>query len=353
MSEQYTTLEESPGMLKAFAAAGLEPDVDANTGDDTQSETAKNGSDTQSGDTSSGTNSTDTISGGAGKDSLSGKLDGGKKSTKEEKGKDTSDPNDLKLTDGTVIKAGPERRWYEDGRIAKQKLGIAESNVTRLNGELGTLKTKYDTLEATVKSIGLEDPAQVSSAVKLYKDLARDLPGTMQKLLAEAKAMGHTFEGVGGSIDTAAISNLIDARMPKASQEQKQPTREEIDAQSTKDVQEFVTQFPDAVTHEAHIAALIDRSVEIGKPISLTDAYFLLKERVVADGFDWAKPIGPQVEARKQTQAKTETKPRTGGRSVIERTPVDPNEIIQPERELDSDSIVSAAMRENGLNPGR
>lgn len=353
MSENYTTLEESPGMMKAFANAGIEADVDANTGDN--SETASNGTSTESGGTVSGSNTSDKIEGDAGKDSLSSKPDGGKKSTKEEKGKDTSDPNDLKLQDGTVIKAGPERRWYEDGRIAKQKLGISEGNVTRLNGELGTLKTKYETLEATVKSIGLEDPQQVSSAVKLYKDLARDLPGTMQKLLAEAKALGHTFEGVGGAIDAAAITNIIDARMPKQStQEQKQPTKEEIETQSAKDVNDFVTQFPDAVTHEGHIAALIDRSVEIGKPISLTDAYFMLKERVVADGLDWAKPLGPQLEARKQTQTKQpDPKPRTGGRSILDTAPVDPKDQIQPERELDSDSIVSAAMRENGLNPGR
>jgi hypothetical protein len=95
MSESYTTLEESPGMMKAFENAGIEPEVNEEAGNETQS-----GTDTESG-TDSGTQQTDKIEGAAGKDSLSGKSDGGKKSGKEEKGKVAGDPNDLKLPDGT------------------------------------------------------------------------------------------------------------------------------------------------------------------------------------------------------------------------------------------------------------
>lgn len=344
MSEQRDALENSPGMMKAFENAGI---VEDNTED--KSNEAQDGSDTKGGDTNAGTDKTDKVEGDAGKDSLSGKPDGGKKQGKEEKGKDVVDPNDLKLADGTVVKAGAERRHYETAKIAQQKLGIAHTELNDIRAKNTQLETKYTELSNTVKQLGFEDPTQVASAVTLYKDLTRDPKGTMIKLLAEMKALGHTFEGVGGTIDTAALQQLLDARLPnQSSQEQQKPTQEQVNEQATKDVQEFVGRFPDAITHEAHIAALIDRSVEIGKPLSLTDAYFMLKERVVADGLDWSKDLGPQIEARKTTPKQPDVKPRTQGRAV-DASAVDPDKVIQPERDMDSDSIVRAAMQEAGF----
>lgn len=347
MSEQRDTLETSTGMMRAFENAGIvdEKPEAAEEGSDNETKT---GTDTESGNTTSGSEGTDKVEGAVGKDSLGSKTDGDKKPGKEKETKDAGNPGDLKLTDGSVVKAGAERRHYESAQIARQKLGLAETALTTKTTEFDTLKTKYDELSSTIAKVGLEKPEEVSAAVTLYKDLNRDPAGTMKKLLAEMKALGHTFEGIGSEIDNAAITAIIDARLPKTSQEHQALTPEQVNEQASKDVNEFMTKFPDAITHEQHIAALIDRSVENGKPISLQDAYFLLKERVVADGLDWSKPIGPQVEARKTTQ-QTQQKPRTPGRTAADTTIVDPNNVIQPEKELDTDSIVRAAMQESGL----
>jgi hypothetical protein len=90
--------------------------------------------------------------------------------------------------------------------------------------------------------------------------------------------------------------------------------------------------------------------VQTGNPLSLQDAYFALKQRVINDGLDWSKDLGPQLEARKQAgQQQQQTKPRNQGRSNVDPNPVDPTKVIQPEREMDSDSIVRAAMQEAGF----
>ena len=344
MSEKYTTLEESPGMLKAFANAGLEPETNENEAGD---ENAENGSETQSGGTDAGSSETNQVQGDPGKDSLGGKLDGRTKQGKEEKGKVADNPGDLKLADGTVIKAGAERRHYETAQISKQRLGLVQDQLNTVQQKYSSLETKYNALESTVKQLGFENPAEVTSAITLYKDLARDPVGTLQKLLAEVKGLGHNIDGIGAGVDTAAIRNMLNEKLP-TSQEQQGPTQEQINEQAAQEVQTFIARFPDAITHEAHIAALIDRSLELGKPLSLSDAYFMFKERVVNDGYDWNKPLGPQIEARKTPQTQ-ETKPRTQGRAPVNAPQIDPTKVVHPERELDSDSIVRAAMAENGF----
>lgn len=347
MSENYTTLEDSPQMLKHFEIAGIETEEDkggeSTSGTSTESST----------ESTSGKDATDKVEGAPGKDSLSSKPDGRTKQGKEEKGKDTSDPNDLKLADGSVVKAGQERRWYERGKITEQKLTNTQAQLNTITQARDTLKTKYDELASTVSKIGLEKPEQVNDAITLYKDLARDPVGTMTKLLAELKGMGHSFEGIGGAVDTLAIQAHIDRKLP-TSEERKVPTKEEIDNEAAQEVATFITQYPDAVTQETHIAALMDRSQEAGKPLSLEQAYFALKERVVDAGFDWSKPLSPQIEARKAAAAgaapKVETKPRTSGRTAVDNNPIDPSKVVNPERDLDSDSIVRAAMKENGFD---
>lgn len=348
MSESYTTLEDSPGMLKAFENAGIEPDAGNANGEETQS-----GANTETGGTDTGSSETDKIEGASGKDQLGSATDGGKKPDgKEKKAKDAGDPNDLKLADGSIVKAGAERRHYETAQLTKQQLGISRGETASVRSQMAGLQTKYDELSSTISKIGMEKPEDVSAAVNLYKDINRDPQGTMVKLLAEMKAKGYTFEGIGGQIDTAALQNILDARLPSKQEQQQGLTKEQVDEQATRDVTEFIGRFPDAVTHEGHIAALIDRSVQMGKPMSLTDAYFALRERVIADGLDWSKDLGPQLEARKQSQQQQQQpgpKPRAGARTVIDANPTDQAKNIVPERDMDSDSIVLAAMQEHGL----
>lgn len=342
MSESF---EKSPSMEKIFSDAGIEPDVvDEGTGNDTTSATEVKGS-----DTTGSTAPTSEVKGAPGKDSVGDGTDGVKKPGKEKETKVTDNPGDLKLADGSVVKAGAERRHYETAQIARQQLNAAKGELNTANQKYSTLETKFNTLNETIGKIGLENPEQVSDAVKLYKDLARDPKGTVTKLLAELKAMGHTFDDIGGAVDTQLILSQLNQK--KTSEEPKGPTKEDIDKQAATEVAAFVTAYPDAVTHEQHIAALIDRAREGGQMLSLSDAYFALKQRVVNDGYDWLKPLGPQLEARKAAAAAPNNpKPRTNGRVPTDNgtQKLDASKTVHPERELDSDSIVRAAMAEAG-----
>jgi len=325
MSENFS-LEDSPGMQRAFANANIEVEPVEN------GESTESGTSTESGGTESTTEQVGEVKGDPGKDSLSGKPDSGKKQgDKEPKEKVTGNPGDLTLQDGTVVKAGAERRHYESGQIAKQRLAVTQDQLNTANQRYQTLEASHKELKETISKIGLEKPEDVTSAVTLYKDLTRDPVGTMTKLLAEMKVLGHTFEGVGGTVDTAAIQALLDRKLP-ASEEQKGPTEAEITARANEEVADFIAQFPDAITQEVHIAALIDHAASQKKQLSLQDAYFMLKERVVNDGYDWSKPLGPQIEARKTaatTTKTTETKPRTPGRVVDNSSQaIDPTKVV-------------------------
>lgn len=344
MSENVK-FEDTPEMEKVFAAAGIEPETGGDDGNGTDT-----GTEAKGGDTSTKPDEASKIKGDVGKDSLSSNKDSGKQPGKEKETKVPDSPGDLKLQDGSTVKAGAERRWYEQSQIAKQRLTATQSDLNTLTQKYTNLETSHNTLKETISKIGLEKPEDVASAVTLYKDLSRDPKGTMTKLLAEMKAMGHTFEGIGGAIDTAAIQQLLDRKLT-TSEERKGPTKEEADNIAAQEVATFIQQFPDALTQEAHIAALMDHALTQGQKLSLRDAYFMLKERVVNDGYDWAQPLGPQIEARKAaaTNKGPDPKPRVPGRGPNSGIPeIDPSKIINPERELDSDSIVRAAMQEAG-----
>lgn len=351
-----TNFEDTPAMQKIFEAAGIENET-PNTENKGSADETKGPSSESGATNEDGTPKADPAKDALGTNSDGSKIDGRTKQGKEEKaaksgGADALEAGSIKLQDGTIVKAGSERRWFDTAQTARQQLTHTKNELNTANQKFSTLQTKYTELENTVKQIGFEDPVAVTYAVKLYKDLSRDPQGTMTKLLAEMKAKGHTFEGIGGTIDTAAISHLLDTKLPNTSSEQK-VTQEQIQQKASEDVAQFVSQFPDAVTHEMHIAALIDRSIEAGRPISMVDAYFALKNKVAEDGLDWSKPLGPQVEARKTPQQQTpDPKPRVNGRAPAE-TPLDPGNVVQPERELDSDSIVAAAMKEAGYNLNR
>ena len=346
MSENMK-FEDTPAMEKVFAAAGIEPDENQNAGENNDTQT---GTSTESGDTDKAKTSEE--QGAAGQDSLSSKPDSGKKpGDKTEEKKVTGNPNDLTLPDGSVVKAGAERRHYETAQLAKQNERAVRNDLTREQTAHNELKTKYNSVVETVKQIGLEDPAAVSSAVRLYKDLSSDPIGTMTKLLAELKAKGHTFDGIGSAVDTAAITSLIDARLPakvESTEELQHKTNSEIDHE----VNQFLEDFPDAITQEVHIAALIDRAAAQGQVLPLRDAYTMLRNQVIKDGLDWSKPLGPQIEARKatqQAQTQTQQQERVSGRGGVNAgvSQTDPALSFIPERD-DSDSIVRAAMKEQG-----
>lgn len=343
---------------KHLAAAGIETDTgDANANDQQVSQTdtaTQGGSDTV---TQSTTQQTDKVEGAVGKDSLSGKPDGGTQQGKEKQGQGAADPElktgDIRLQDGTIVRAGAERRHYENARLFKQESTQLKNDLNTANQRYNTLQEKYSTLETTVKQIGMEDATQVASAVRLYKDLGSNPVQTVTKLLAELKAAGHTFDGIGGAVDTLAIQHALDARLPPANQG---PTPEQLQRQAQEDgareAQEFLTNFPDAMMHEDTIANIVQAEFAAGREPNLRDVYFKLRQSVIQHGLDWSQPLAPQIAARKAAPQPT-PKPIVNGRGAVVEGH---SENIDPFKSASGDtkdSIILAAMKEGGYNYAR
>lgn len=228
-------------------------------------------------------------------DQSSGKPNSGKQQGKEKEGQNPPGPKDLTLQDGTVIKGGAERRYYEAAQIAKGRLGEATKQIQALTTEVNELRTKTATFETSMKAISSLPPEQVTAATRLYADLSRDMPGTLTKLLAEAKAMGHNIEGIGGAVDTAAIARMLEAQANNRQPENQGPqlTEAQIAQQAEQEVGEFFARYPDAVLHEDVIAKILTAHPDV----PITEIYFKLREDVARKGLDWYQPLAPQVQA--------------------------------------------------------
>lgn len=274
------------------------------------------------------------------KDSTSGKPDGAGKSGKEAQGEVALRPGDLKLQDGTVIKAGVERRHYETAQLAKQQLAAANTAHEQTKTQLQQLQTRVSAYETAQQATGALPPEQAVAASRLYSDLARDPVGTVTKLLAELKSKGHTIDGIGSAVDTAAIQLMI--------KQQNQPTQVvnqqvDVEAEAARETGLFFSQYPDAVMHDEVLADIITRHPNL----SLQDAYFQLRQSVIQRGLDWSKPILPQLEPQQQqveTQQQQQQKPLVSGRGGADF--VEDKVAFTPAAGETFDDIIRAAMQE-------
>lgn len=211
----------------------------------------------------------------------------------EEVKKEAQSPNgakDLTLDDGTVVRGGPERRFFEQRNIARERVTALEGQIANVERERDSFRDKFTQLENTVRDLQGADPQQVKIGLNIVRDLQRDPQGTMQKLLAEVIAQGYTVEGIGAGIDTAAITRLIEERLPKAADI---PNEEQITADATREANEFFGRHPDAKPHDE----LLARMLSDNPTLSLQSAYYQLKDAFAERGFDWSRSLADNLNA--------------------------------------------------------
>lgn len=336
---------------KDEASAGNEG---ADTTAGTEAESGK-GADTSTAQTQ------DKVEGTPGKDSLGSGGDDKQQQGKEEKGKGANPPGDppgtITLQDGTKVRGGAERRWYEQGQLARAREIQVRAELNTANQKFQNVNAKYEELSKAVQQIGLDKPDDMSAAVALYKDLGKDPVGTVTKLLAQLKAAGYTVDGIGSAVDTQAITNILDRKLQPSAEQQGRQTQEQIDREVEQEITDLFQRFPDAKTHEAMLARVVEVEAANGNTIPLVEAYFRLRESAIHNDLDWSKPLGPQIEAKKQSgqqqqqqQQQQPQAPRVPGRPVgAASEEIDPAKVIQPASDSTGD-IVKAAMREAGMN---
>lgn len=278
-------------------------------------------------------------------DQPSGKPDGSVQSGQEAKGKGPDNTKGLKLADGTVVPDGAARRWFDTARVAQDQLKDAKRQTETIRQQLTEAQAKVQGFESAQQISGALPPQQLQAATLLYRDLMRDLPGTLTKLLAEAKAAGHSIDGIGGAVDTAAIAHLINNQGKRS--ETEQPTQEQINAQADREVGEFFASKPDAVMHEEVIAQILQKHPET----PILEIYYALKQDVIAKGLDWSQPLAPQVAAMKarvpSSTPQSQQAPMLSGRAAA--TVAEEKVVYTPADGETIDDIVRAAMRDSGI----
>lgn len=276
------------------------------------------------------------------------KPDSGKQQGKKEEGQNPPGPKDLTLSDGTVVKAGTERRWYDNWQLALQKHGEAARQLNTTTQQLSQLQERVKGYETSLQAISALPPEQVTAATRLYSDLSRDVVGTLTKLLAEAKAAGHNIDGIGGAVDTAAIQRMLQNQNTPRSENQGL-TQEQINQQADAEVGEFFARFPDAVQHEQIIANIVSRHPDV----PLADIYFKLKQDVINKGLDWTQPLAPQIQARTQQQQPQQQQqaPMLNGRAAPAL--VEEKMTYTPAAGETFDDIIKASMADAGYPVSR
>jgi len=331
-----------------FENAGIEPDKveDQTTGDNKGTADEKNEVDTESGNENpvkeqqQAKEAGDKKPAADAKDSDGGGTNDGKK---EEPKKEEPKPNrseaELDEEGLAAVREGkptrPEiaQRWRYQRDTARQERDASKSVISRLEQENNSYKQQVEAYKASTTVLGELPPVEVPRAIRLYSALKTNPIATLKQMLVEAKANGHNIEGIGEGVDTAAINALLDQRLKpfeqnKGSQDQPRPVSETPTVDNDDDL--FLQAFPDAQTHLDIMVQMLNKNIEdvrAGKAQRImgnSELYFTLKNAAIAQGFDFSKPLQPQIDARKQQgnvtppQQKVEEKgdptPRLNGR---------------------------------------
>ena len=147
------------------------------------------------------------------------------------------------------------------------------------------------------------------------------------------------------SINMTAIKALLDERLAPFASQQQQQNEEETTKQNGIDAyNKFMQRFPDAAPHQEEIAAIASQS-----RITPEDAYFQLRTWAAQRGFDFSKPLTPQIQVQRDqlpANPPSVTAPLPNGGTppnVVTDTPPIADD------DVDYDDIIKAAMRDAGM----
>lgn len=264
------------------------------------------------------------------------------------------DGNLVDANNRVVAKAGKERRlWEENARLKHY-------DIPELRNQLVDTERKLQNVEVlnnTPRQLGLNNDEAVQG-LRLMASYRRDPVGTIQYILAEARANGVDLSKVGlpQHIDTAALGRMIDQRLQPIMQDREAlQQEEEANRRADEQYRQFLARYPDASLHEDVIANMLVRD----KELSLGEAYATLRLFATQNNLDWSQPLKPQLEARasgqqqqganSQQQTQGGAPPMGGRSSNAQATPVNQ---AQPVASADADyaDIIRESMREAGMN---
>jgi predicted metal-dependent hydrolase len=207
---------------------------------------------------------------------------------------DPSTGNVIDAAGNVVAKSGAERRLWENARTIQAEADRLRGRETELTQQLQRVQQETQALNGLPQRFGLSGD-DVQMGLQLMAGFKSDPVGTIKQLLTQARAAGHNIEGVGGNVDTAAISAMIDAKLAPFTQDREtQAQNAEQDRAARESYNAFLRDHEFASVHEATIAQLLERNPKLSPEV----AYLQLELWATKNQLDFSQPLAPQLQAR-------------------------------------------------------
>jgi len=224
---------------------------------------------------------------------------------KQETGK-SNGPQDLTLPDGSVVKAGPERRLYEQRELLRRQNSDLNSNIAELQSSNNNLTEQVQMLREASNSVSGLEPTELRDSIALARALKTDPSGTIKILLTEAAAAGINVQGLDTVGSDAALRQMEARFAPLLEREQNENNSRQQQEQVAQEATRFFQDFPDARTHDGLIAQMLQRQPSL----SPRDAYYQLRDAFIERGLDWSKPLVEQQAASANEPNNGQQQPR-------------------------------------------
>jgi hypothetical protein len=185
-------------------------------------------------------------------------------------------------------------------------------------------------------------------------DFIRDPVRTVEYMIQEVRSKGHhipALEGAGTSqLDIGAVQRMLDERLrpitSRYEMEQQQVQREQS---ARRELDTFIQQVPDVRSN----LDVISNMLREDQGLTLHTAYLRLVEYAADNGLDHRQPLGPQIQARQNTQQPgsqpRQQRPLPNGRPTMNgAAPLEARRGFDENTEWSD--IISSSMREAGFN---
>lgn len=231
----------------------------------------------------------------------------------------TDEQGNIVTKEGVIVaRAGGERNHYFKAFKANEEL----QRVTGENQRMRNVLEQTQLLNDMPRQMGIT-PDEVRESMTLVAEFKKNPVAVARDLVERVLALGHNLTDILGtdanSVDHSAIKKMIDDRLaPITAKETADQQRTTEDNEAAAAYKQFVLDHEYADVHHDAIAGLMQR-----QKFDPQRAYYELRMWAVARGFDFSKPLQPQVEAAmanregnepdQQTQQRTR-RPMVNGR---------------------------------------
>jgi hypothetical protein len=341
LSKSGVTDDEKLGLASSQSSGGNNNDENASSSDQGEEgqQSSSSGEQSNTGQSSAG------ASGDANNASTKDKQEGAGASSEGggEQQQQVKAPIPLRDKDGNVVaQGGAERRLFNNYRRIAEK-------------EYPALKSQYEALERAAsgyKEYNLK-PDEAVASYKLMAAWKADPAKVIQTLLTQARTAGINIEGLGNGVDIAAIKSMIsDATKPLREAKETEERAEQAERAAVEEYENFITEFPDATTHEEEIGALLQHNAKL----SPREAYLLTRNYYYQQGLDWSLPLAKANAAKagnkQQQSSQQQQKPLPNSRgAAAENAGGNQNsqEVTQMAPDASWDDIIRTSMKDQGM----